>query len=314
MKNMKRRWLSLLLAGLCALSLTACSNSEDAEDPSTPEETPDAAEDLNSLLPRSEEANRTETLMANNSAVAYRISFYAADGTTTSLYTYRDADRYAYEYEGDVLIDENGVIYGFNSAEVQPFRILLAGVTPEEFAAQTEILSGFQPDENEAVVSAEEENGLLTIQTTAPLSEAAVADLELQGYEIASDDTCLITYTADPDTYELMGFTTVLRAADGTETVTNTMERVMDPETYVPDEQLTSIVFGEETRTVSLVMDPGTEQEATYTVTVGVGCPVQPYAAAEITLYTDAACTQPYTGGGDTSADAVLYARSQEAQ
>lgn len=318
-KIMKKKFMITFLSLLCIFSLSACAgkkntaeNESKKENLQTEAETDNSdrsetKEDLSKLLDKITTANTPENLLANNSKVAYRITFYDADGTVTSMYTYQDADRYAYEYEGDVMIDESDIIYGFDSLNSIPYSELLIDTSHDEFAAANETLSGFVVSEGETVISCEEQDGVLLVTTSSPANDQTKSSMNVQGYQMSDNDSVEMVYSLEPDTYELLSYTASLCGTDGSNTVTSKMERVDNPETYVPDEQLHSQIFNPEKRTVTVTADPGTDQETTYSISVGVGCSVTIYSNEDLSFYLDEACTQPYEGSSDRNSDLNLY-------
>ena len=313
---MRKRWMALLLSGLCALSLAACSSGEQEETPSADEAPPRAEEETGeALLRRIEEASRRENLLAQNERVAYRMDYFDAEGAVTSRYTYLDAERYVAEYEGNVVIDEDGFVYGFDNINKQPYVMLLLGGY-EDFAANCASVTGYRAMESEQVLSTREEDGMLVIETASPVDAVCAADMADQGFALSDDgsDLLLCTYVVDPETCVPQSLTTALRIGGTGEDVTvSEMVRVEDPAVYVPDEQLTSLIFSEDSRTVTIVLDPGTPEETAYTATVGRNCGVQLFGGPAV-YYMDAACTQPYAfgGGSEAPAELTLYARSGE--
>ena len=92
-----KRTLALLLALCCALGLAACA-----------QKTPGNTEVLANL----EAANTNQALLERHERIASQRTYYNADGTKNHQYNYLDSERFVQEYEGQVLIDEGGVVYG----------------------------------------------------------------------------------------------------------------------------------------------------------------------------------------------------------
>lgn len=65
--------------------------------------------------------------------------------------------------------------------------------------------------------------------------------------------------------YACVAYLSTFYLEDGEEKVIHVHERVEDCEKYVPDEQLTESVFGGDLRTLTVIADPNTENEKTYT-------------------------------------------------
>ena len=94
---------------------------------------------------------------------------------------------------------------------------------------------------------------------------------------------------------------------DGTKTFTYDVEIPEIMKTFMEYDQQT-----EDMRTITVVSNPGTEQEKTESVLSTKGLivglsPEAAYADRTFTLYTDAACTQPLEEAPDVNSDVTVY-------
>ncbi len=290
MSRSKRR-LASLLALCCVLGLAACA-----------QKTPGNTEVLADL----EAANTNQALLERHERIASQRTYYNADGTKNHQYNYLDSERFVQEYEGQVLVDEGGVVYGRDGTE--PYCYLFIDGSYEGFAAMYEQLSCYAPIEEEVVLSTEEKDGVLYIESEVPPQAQQEAVLEPGGYTVEEGDRYLLHYRTNAETMELLGFTETLVRADGEEILLAELEMVKDPEPYVVDEELRDMVYGEPKRTVTVVAGPGTEEERSFSQAVKQGCSVSLWADGGFELFTDEACTEPYVAGSlGTTEDATLY-------
>lgn len=303
---MKKRIYCLLIGVLCLLMLAACGtqsgdNSGDNTDPQNTEV---------DILKEIDTANVNETLLSKYGKVAYRSTYTDADGTVESGYCYMDADRYVYETETYVYIDEDGDVYGFDDNEKKAFRYLFVDGSYDGFAANNVLLANFEYlGDIEKVVSKEEKDGVLTVTTTV---EDADYLREYEGYYAYEDGVIAsvkTVYEVDAETYEVITIRAYAIMADSTEKVAFENVRVDNPETYVVDEQLSALVNSEDKRTVTVIAHPGTENEKTYSASIGKGNAISVYLPedSEQVLYADAECTTVYENNGDMDADMTAY-------
>ena len=77
---------------------------------------------------------------------------------------------------------------------------------------------------------------------------------------------------------------------------------------YEIDPQLLDMLFSQDKRTVTVIADPGTQDETMYSVQVGKGCMVYVFPSAEHpNLYLDRECTQPVEFIDDYDSDLLIY-------
>lgn len=287
---MKKLCLSLVLAGLLA-GLTACGSQNGI----TMQEVYDA--------------NRPAALLANHESVCAR---FAVDGEDVSLnyvseeVTYDEAygwacfmtDEVAYSSEGGTYhrmlpINEEGLVAVADYRAAYDVRLLMDKTTTRE-----------------TVESVTEQDGRLTVSTRLP----AKYFLELtQGQEGVK--ACRCEYVLDADTRALIGGRSVCDFEDGT-SFTVTSEMTYDE--ALPDQARAFLALeeqGAQLRTITLVTNPGTQQEKIQSVRVAKGLSVRldsGMGEGTMTPYADAACTRPYTAPGDHDSDVTVYLKWSE--
>lgn len=295
---MKRLSVMLLCAG-CVLSFAACGKAAEKE------------ADGN-ILVEMVEANADETIMAKHEKVAFITAYSYADGETVSEYYYRDADRYVMENEYWMYVDENGDVYGFDYEENVAFRNIFAGDSYQEFRAG-EYLAAYEYDATEILTGQEEKDGHLILYTEDEDREFIREWAEIFLFEEENISRIVSVYEVDAESYEMYAVTTSVVLKDGEEKDIITTKRVENPETYVVEEELRDAVFGGDQRTVTLIENPGTEQEQAYTQTVSQEGVIEIYlpSDAKQELYLDEACTIIYDGQSgeeeEQTGDDVLY-------
>ena len=141
--------------------------------------------------------------------------------------------------------------------------------------------------------------------------QTAPTYLEQLGYEYQEGDTVEWTYQIDQDIDAFASSSAVLIQEDGTETDIFESHLNTEPEEYVFSPEILERLDNEDSRTVTVISDPGTENEKTVSETVGKGCAVSFYVEG-ITLYKDEDCTEVSEDAADLESDLTLYVRTEE--
>ena len=151
--------------------------------------------------------------------------------------------------------------------------------------------------------------GVITIHTM--IEDEAILDQFSSDYLIERDaaDHLEWIYEIDAATKELFGYVGFIAMTDGSKQKVVEQERVLNPETYVVDEQLNERIFGEDQRTMTVIAYPGSDQETVYTQTVSKGSGFFCVPAEGGAFYMDAECTIPNEGIADKTIDVTLYYR-----
>jgi hypothetical protein len=180
------------------------------------------------------------------------------------------------------------------------------GIVNEDFLSMIGTLafisSEMLNDENASVI---EKDGLIIVTTTT-----GAKALEIMGEDIVS---CVESYTLDAKTREMIAVKTVYTYLDGTvEEGIITITR----DTEAPEGAKPFIAYDEQTedlRTVTVVSNPGADNEKTETIKAPKGLKVAFYLDFEsedsFTLYSDAACTLVIEGDLDVNSDVTVYVK-----
>ncbi|MGN0608278.1 MAG: hypothetical protein ACI4J6_03685 [Oscillospiraceae bacterium] len=325
---MKKSIVTTVMAFGMALLCCACGSTGTAEQPdnSAQAEVQEQAEtaqtdaevqdqvDSSSILMEIASANNFNTLVEKYGKAAGRTAYIFKDGTEFSEYYYKDADLYVYESGSYVYIDENGDVYGFDDAINLPYRTIFVGDNySEEYSSLVEVVELFGYSDHEEITSQKTENGVIVIET-AVQKDSDTWLYEFLGYTADEVDHYKYVYEADENTKELSGYKEYI-VKNEQEILVFAVTFITDCETYVPDEQLRASIFGDDFRTLTVITDPGTENEKTYTQTVTKGSVFKIAASEEYDpqFYSDKECTQVFTDGNlDTSADQTVYMKKAE--
>ena len=121
-------------------------------------------------------------------------------------------------------------------------------------------------------------------------------------------------YEVDRQTLCFLGGSHTVYAPDGTATDKKDVDMEYDVERPAQAQELFDRMNPKEDyRTVTVVADPGTENETAYSVNTARGDSVRLYCSDDYkTLYIDPECTQVYAGGADPTQDLTLYVTKEE--
>ncbi|MGN0483438.1 MAG: hypothetical protein ACI4HI_07785 [Lachnospiraceae bacterium] len=235
--------------------------------------------------------NNNEALMKNNDRIAYQHTFYKSNEKAESYYVYRDHEQYVEVYDNMIFVDKGGDVYGYYKKQSLPYRYLFIGNSYQTMMVPTEKFP-YEDDPSEKVLSQQEKNGVITVETVT--TDSVLKEMVEYGkFQTKSGDQLRYKYLVDEKTGEINQMKIYIFSKDGTKTVLQDIKRVRDAKKYVVDQQIEDQVFAEDKRTITVTADPGTENERTFTQTVGKGCAI--YIISEegySNLYSDAACTK----------------------
>ncbi len=210
---------------------------------------------------------------------------YAALKTDHSQYDCYDGD-----YSYIVILDPNGMV---------DMEALFAA-EGERGLVSSEVL-----DDSTTIIV---KDGVIIVSFTADLE-----DIVLIGDGVVS---CVETYTLDAKTREIISIKTVYTyedgtAEEGTVTITRDVEAPEGAKPFLAYEQET-----ENLRTITVVSNPGAENEKTDVIRTPKGLKVSfspDWSVGKLfEAYSDAACTQPVSELPDTNADVTIYIKWDE--
>lgn len=136
--------------------------------------------------------------------------------------------------------------------------------------------------------------------------------METSAYEYEEGDILINVYTLEADTLFLLELSEAVKKTDGTTEEYGVQKITYDTEMTDEMKDLYQKMNEEPLRTVSIVLDPDTDQEKTYSATLTQGIPVYLYCPENYELYTDRACTQvDEAESGDTTQSVTIYSKAK---
>lgn len=162
--------------------------------------------------------------------------------------------------------------------------------------------------EKESIEECIQEGDNLII-TTSLSTEDTKEVVEGYGVEYREGDIQKVVYTVDAKTYVLAEEASSLIRADGTVEDLGGIKVTFDPERpESADEMYRFLTESESKHTVTIVLDPDTEEEKTYSATLPTGTPVYEILPEGYEMiYADKECTEALETGIDQNEDVVVY-------
>lgn len=296
---MNKCWKKLMVLG-CAMTVFAAGTAY-------------AEEDQADLLKKIGDANTREALLEAHERVAYNAVYYYPDLTPDEIYTYEDQEKYAYITSYMDVVIKDGSSYAFYSEEGLIEKDVYVGEGAGEEYYNSMPLAWFAYDENEILLSVEEKEGILCVETTAPIG--VDRDIVDYGYDESVMTDFQYRYEVDAETYELLSMAYDMVSETGEIYPFFEMTRDEACEEYVEAEEALEKLADTDVRTVTLIENAGTEEEKVYTGSIAKGGVFYIYFADgyEEVLYADAECTEQFTSNEeDRESDVVAYVRKAE--
>ena len=286
-----KRMIALLLAAVMLCTLPVATQAEDT-----------------SVLEKIEAANRIETMLQQAERIAYRSNTYDARGGIHSQYAYADKDLIVCENDDGITIDQDGQRFGFDNNEKRPFAAIFLDDAQESVAVDS---LTYAAEPAEQLLECTQEEGKLTVNSFIDdmqhLSDCRAYLMDL-GYASPEILRLCCRYVLEEASYEIESITFTVDLADGSSLLVWECTRVESPEPYEIPQELTQQLFSEDSRTVTVILDPDSQEEQEISIQVGKGCLVRVYPSdAHPNIYRDRSCFQLYTGFADPDSDELRY-------
>ena len=284
-----KKILVLIICAAC-LCLSACGVNNDEN-----------------VLEKIRDVNLNSAFREKGQTVAFRADIYDAEGGIDSSYAYLDPDRVVYESADRTEINENGDIFGFDNYENNYYRYLFLYDSAKDFEVE---VTGYIRNPDETVLSVSKKDGDLVVRAQDG-GEDNLANMAgmmtYYGYDVPETFTIINEYILDQKTYEIKCYNVYANfGADDILLIEN--KRIDDPEVYEVDSKLIEAIKAEDSRVLTIIADPGADNETVYKQSIAKGCIIHVGLSSEhSSLYTDEACTQEYAGGADLNNDLTLY-------
>lgn len=269
-----------------------------------------AQETTDNILFAMADANTREALTANNERVAYRAVFSFNDGTTLNVRNYIDKEKCVYEEDGYLEVNADGKAATYWADSQTYATVLFVGDAYEQNLLYR-LGAWYQYEPTEKVTQITEENGKLLIEAEITDGDVLHQYAIDYGFEAAQVKRIVMNYVIDAQDYEIYKLVGMGEFVDGSTHVYMEVNREEDVEAYMIPDEIKEIFNCKETRSITLIENPGTDTEKadTYQVPRGVLCQIAMPIEYDPTLYSDASFTKAFESNGDYTADVIGYIR-----
>ena len=234
------------------------------------------------------EANYTAALLKNHKNILFNETFKNSSGE--ELYTYdmfvSPEQRMIRYTSGDQEFSDNGTYSGFDTQVNMPYRYVF--YDDESLQEQDETYDEFVyfwPGEG-AEEKSEEGN---EVTFTCYIRDNSMLDMLFydQEEEVEADSYVERKLVFNKDTKEFIKSSALYYHADGSSVDIGTSSMTLDGEAMTPDQEILDKLNSSDSHTLTLTLDPGTEEEKVLTATVGKGCTFYPALPDGYGFYLD---------------------------
>ena len=219
-------------------------------------------------------------------------------------YLNQHGESYRYYYDADGTVQLAYEWYAMSEDEAK---------TEKWDASSADIIISKEATKQEKIMSvADNEDGTLTIMT-----ELGLDGLQMAMGEVDEDwEKLQIVYVLDAETLEIRSMDETICLTDGSEGMTFHLEmetNVKEPEAMgqmIDEDPKQQKDTTENPRSITVIYDPGTEEEYEISLTIDCAYKAMPYVRAGYEMYLDPDGKEPYTGG-DGLSDLTMYGLKQ---
>ena len=315
--KMTKKIIALFLPAVLLISLVGCGPSvpegeTESQTPAqaSPQENPasepeDRTPDAD-ILSRIYKAQAFREILAHYENVSENAVYYTAQGDVLmSVYQYADSKTVVREDNNSYVdIQYQDAIYSYDPEVPDEVQVLfgMEGVAEAEWENRMNSSIEFGPTEGETLAEVREADGRLVLTV---LAEAKAEELFGWEDEIQPGTQTVYTIEVDAETYVVYGGTGYVKMPDGTELKYSDFRFSYDVAPYEPSEEMLQVINGTD-KTLTVIADPGTEQEKIYVKSCGENgelyvMPAEGYHK----LYEDAACTREWNHTYETAEKTV---------
>ncbi len=250
-----------------------------------------------------QEANSRQTLCGKYDQYQIHTVNWLADESKAEEDRYVSRDQLVYENEDGIQVqdDTQADVYGYDKIQAKGFRYLFMDGGYDDYILHNPSVEGFTATGKETFKADASKEGEVTVESTvSDLSQYDAEYFDNFGYSKDDIKSMTVKYVYDAETLEIKTRDSFLQLAEGNQVSLSSSTFNYDGEAYQISDSISSITTGNDKRSFTLIADPGTEREKTYTQTAQKGNMIvfYPFGGYE-GLFTDKECTTEYVSGED---------------
>lgn len=322
--NLTKKIIALVLPVVLLIGLVGCGARPSAPEGETgsqmPGQTPpqgnpasepeDRTPDAD-ILSRFYQAQVIREILAHHENVSENVAYYNSQGDVlVSVYQYADSKTVVREDDNsNVYIQYQDEIYIYDPEIPDEIQVLfgMEGVAEAEWENRMNSSIEFSPTEGEKLTEVIEADDRLVLTI---VSEAKAEEVFGWEDEIEPGTQTVFTFEVDAETFMVYEGTGYMKMPDGTELKYTDFQFSYDITPYEPSEEMLQVINGTD-KTLTLIADPGTEQEKTYVKSCGGNGELYVMTAEGYhKLYEDEACTREWKHTYET-AEKTVYTVKQ---
>lgn len=293
---MKKKICLLGMVFVLALAVFAGCGEKDQSETNSQEQSSEqevtSEQDYDEFMQELERINSVDSMINKYGHVSYACIETLADGSNFLYTVYKGENRDVYTVEQGFLINENEDIYGMDVETNSYMRYLCIGDTYEEFRSFYFDVSIHEYNEEEEVTLKEVKDGMIYLETEVKdgINKEVLATY---GFESENIEYILTEYVIDESTLEIYQVKTYVVQGNQKNLFLD-VKWEKECEEYILDEEIIEGVYGDDSRTLSVVVDEGTADEKVYTQTVTKGSSIIVLIPEEFEqkVYADPECTE----------------------
>jgi hypothetical protein len=303
----RKNMIAVFLLTFLLFTLAGCSYGRPAPDVDLESQTPEQLLGME-IFQKIEEAHVVRAILARHKNVQENAIFFDKQGNVlTSIYVYADNEIRVLENDRSYIdIQYRDGFYNYDPDTMDKVTVGfgIEGMDEKNWESRMDAPLDFISDGSEEITEMTESDDRITL-TIVSSADAEFYPEEFKD-EIESGTKSICKMEVDADTYMIYEGETYLQKPDGTELKLGEFQFSYDVTPYEPSEEMLQIMNGTD-KTVTLIANPGTEQEKTYVKSCGEnGRLLVMLPDGYEKLYKDEACTQE-SEPSDENGERTLY-------
>lgn len=303
----RKNMIAVFLLTFLLFTLAGCSYGRPATDVNPVSQTPEQLSGME-VSQKIEEVHVVREILARHKNVQENAIYFDKQGNVlTSIYIYADNEIRVWENDRsyiDIQYRDGFYNYDPDTMDKVVVGFGIEGMDEKDWESRMDAPLEFISNGDEEITEMTESDDRITL-TIVSSADAEFYPEEIKD-EIEPGTKSICKMKVDAETYMIYEGETYLQKPDGTELKVAKCQFSYDVTPYEPSEEMLQVINGTD-KTVTLIVNPGTEQEKTYVKSCGEnGRLFVMLPDGYEKLYKDEACTQE-SELSDENGERTLY-------
>lgn len=306
-----KKMIAAFLSAVLLLALAGCASQQPDKEAWTDNQTSEQIPETEILEKFCKAQKLREILTQHKNVTLNAVLFDAQGNDALSIYRYADSETYVREDSNSNLYLQNqDGYYFYDPASMENMEVAfgMEGVFKEEWEKFLDEDFEYILEESDQLIGVSESDGRILLTIASDPDEEFYRTNFPEGIadEIEPGTQAIIEIEIDAETYMVYNSESYLKKPDGTKVRLEETHFSYDITPYEPSEELLQVINGTD-KIVTLIADPGTEQEKKYVKSCGEnGTLLIALADGYNKIYKDEACTQE-SEPSDENGERTLY-------